>query len=31
VLSEQHLRRVLREYFDNYYHPTRTHLALGKD
>jgi putative transposase len=31
VLSELHLRGVLREYFDNYYHPTRTHLALGKD
>jgi putative transposase len=31
VLDERHLRRVLREYIDGYYHPTRTHLSLGKD
>ena len=31
VCDEAHLRRVLREYLDGYYHPTRTHLALGKD
>ena len=31
VLDEQHLRRVLREYLDGYYHPARTHLSLGKD
>jgi transposase InsO family protein len=31
VLDEWHLRRILREYLDNYYHPSRTHLSLGKD
>ena len=31
VVDERHLRRVLREYIDGYYHPTRTHLSLGKD
>jgi len=31
VIDERHLRRVLREYIDGYYHPTRTHLSLGKD
>ena len=31
VLDERHLRRVLREYLENYYHPSRTHLSLGKD
>ena len=31
VLDERHLRRVLREYLDAYYHPVRTHLSLGKD
>ena len=31
VLDERHLRRVLCEYIDGYYHPTRTHLSLGKD
>ena len=31
VLGEQHLRRLLREYVDGYYHPCRTHLSLGKD
>jgi transposase InsO family protein len=30
VLGERHLRRVLTSYFD-YYHHTRTHLALAKD
>ncbi len=30
VLSEQHVRRILREYFD-YYHSYRTHLSLEKD
>jgi transposase InsO family protein len=31
VVDERHLRRLLREYLDGYYHPTRTHLSLGKD
>ena len=31
VLDERHLRGVLREYLESYYHPTRTHLSLGKD
>ncbi len=30
VLNEQHLRRILREYF-SYYHTCRTHLSLNKD
>ena len=30
VLSQRHLRRILRSYFV-YYHRSRTHLALGKD
>jgi putative transposase len=30
VFGEQHLRRVLRDYFA-YYHGSRTHLGLGKD
>jgi putative transposase len=30
VLAEQHLRRILRKYLE-YYHGSRTHLALGKD
>jgi transposase InsO family protein len=30
VFNEQHLRRILREYF-NYYHTCRTHLSLNKD
>ena len=30
VLNEQHLRRILREYF-NYYHTSRNHLSLNKD
>ena len=31
VLSEQHLRRLLRMFLADYYHPRRTHLSLGKD
>jgi putative transposase len=31
VLGEQHLRRLLRRYVDEYYHSCRTHLSLGKD
>jgi transposase InsO family protein len=31
VVDEGHLRGVLREYIDGYYHPTRTHLSLGED
>ena len=30
VLGEQHLRRILRKYLE-YYHSSRTHLALDKD
>jgi transposase InsO family protein len=30
VVGEQHLRRILRKYFE-YYHGSRTHLGLGKD
>ena len=30
ILDEQHLRRILRTYFD-YYQSCRTHLSLGKD
>ena len=30
VLGEQHLRRVLRNYLE-YYHGSRTHLALDND
>ena len=30
VLGEQHLRRILRRYLE-YYHESRTHLALDKD
>jgi hypothetical protein len=30
VLNEDHLRKVLKEYF-RYYTDTRTHLALSKD
>jgi len=30
VLSQRHLRRILREYLD-YYHRSRTHLSLAKD
>lgn len=31
VVREQHLRRLLQRYLDDYYHPCRTHLSLGKD
>ena len=31
IVSGQHLRRLLRRYLDDYYHPCRTHLSLGKD
>ena len=31
VLNEQHLRRLLRRFVNEYYHPCRTHLSLGKD
>ena len=30
VLGEGHLRRILKSYLE-YYHPSRTHLGLGKD
>jgi len=30
ILGEQHLRRILRKYLE-YYHSSRTHLALDKD
>jgi transposase InsO family protein len=30
VVGEQHVRRILRKYLE-YYHGSRTHLALGKD
>ena len=30
IFNEEHLRRVLQEYFD-YYHYSRTHLGLAKD
>ena len=30
IFGENHLRRVLRDYF-NHYHESRTHLGLGKD
>jgi putative transposase len=31
VVNEQHLRRLLRRFVNEYYHPCRTHLSLGKD
>jgi putative transposase len=31
VMNEGHLRRLLRRYVSEYYHPCRTHLSLGKD
>ncbi|MHC1599236.1 MAG: integrase core domain-containing protein, partial [Candidatus Methanospirareceae archaeon] len=31
VLSRKHLKRILHEYLDDYYHPARTHLSLGRD
>ena len=30
VLSQRHLRKLLKRYF-TYYHHSRTHLALAKD
>jgi len=30
VINERHLRRILKSYFE-YYHRSRTHLALQKD
>jgi len=30
IFNENHLRKVLRDYFD-YYHESRTHLGLDKD
>jgi len=31
VMNEGHLRRLLRTYVADYYHPSRTHLSLCKD
>jgi len=31
VMNERHLRRLLRRFVSEYYHPCRTHLSLGKD
>ena len=31
VMNEHHLRRLLRRFVSEYYHPCRTHLSLGKD
>jgi hypothetical protein len=31
VLNEAHLRRLLRRYLAEHYHPCRTHLSLGQD
>ena len=31
ILHERHLKRVLKEYIDQYYHTCRTHLSLDKD
>ncbi len=31
VLNERHLKRILNEYIEKYYHPCRTHLSLDKD
>ena len=31
VLNERHLKRILNEYIEKYYHPCRTHLSLNKD
>jgi len=31
VINGRHLRRLLRGYVSEYYHPCRTHLSLGKD
>jgi transposase InsO family protein len=31
VINKRHLRWLLRRYVNEYYHPCRTHLSLGKD
>jgi transposase InsO family protein len=31
VLNEKHLKRLLGDYIENYYHRARTHLSLDKD
>ncbi len=31
VMNQRHLRRLLRRFVGEYYHPCRTHLSLGKD
>ena len=31
VLNKRHLKRILKEYIDKYYHPCRTHLSLDID
>ena len=31
VLNRRHLKRILREYLEDYYHPARTPLSLGRD
>ena len=31
VMNERHLRRLLRRFVGEYYHPCRTHLSLDKD
>jgi len=31
IFNEKHLRRILGEYFENYYNSSRKHLSLGKD
>jgi putative transposase len=31
VLNERHLRRLLRRFVAEHYHPCRTHLSLGVD
>ena len=30
VMNERHLKRILKEYIDRYYHQCRTHLSLDK-
>ena len=31
ILNERHLRRILSEFIDNYYHTTRPHLSLNRN
>lgn len=31
IFNEKHLKRVLRQYINEYYNVSRTHLSLGKD